>query len=85
VYEKIKAVSPGAAPYILTNAHRLRLLISMNLRELYHVARIRMDKTAQWDIRNLSGEMVRQAAEVFPIGAALACSKDTFDETKKGL
>ncbi|MBN1572315.1 MAG: FAD-dependent thymidylate synthase [Deltaproteobacteria bacterium] len=85
VYEKIRALSPKAAPYILTNAHRLRLLISLNLRELYHIARIRMDKTAQWDIRRLSSEMVRQAGEVFPIGTVLACSKDTFEETKKRL
>lgn len=85
VYDKIMEVSPHAAPYILTNAHRLRALISLNLRELYHIARIRIDKTAQWDIRNLSAEMVRMAGEVFPIGTALACSKDTFEETKKTL
>ncbi len=85
IYEKIRGVSPQAAPYILTNAHRLRALISLNLRELYHIARIRMDRTAQWDIRNLSAEMVRLAGEVLPIGTALACSKDTFEETKKGL
>jgi len=85
IYEKIKSASPQSAPYILTNAHRLRVIISLNLRELYHIARIRIDKTAQWDIRNLSAAMVKMAKEVFPIGTALACSKDTFEKTKESI
>jgi flavin-dependent thymidylate synthase len=85
MYDKIKSTLPQSAPYILANAHRLRVLISFNLRELYHIARIRIDKTAQWDIRNLSSAMVKIAKEVFPIGTALACSKDTFSETKENL
>jgi len=76
---------PEAAEYILTNAHRRRVIVSMNLRELYHVARLRMDETAQWDIRYLSADMVACAAEKMPIATALAVGKDAFEQTKRGL
>jgi thymidylate synthase ThyX len=34
--EKVKAIHPMLYPYLLTNAHRVRVLAKMNLRELYH-------------------------------------------------
>ena len=76
---------PEAGEYILTNAHRRRVLVSMNLRELYHVARLRMDETAQWDIRYLAADMVAAAAEKSPVATALAVGKDAFDRTMKEL
>ena len=41
VYDKIKKDSPQAAPYILTNAHRKRILMRLNAREMYHISRLR--------------------------------------------
>ena len=32
-----------AADYILTNAHRRRVLLKLNVRELYHLSRLRQD------------------------------------------
>jgi flavin-dependent thymidylate synthase len=85
VYEKIAARTPDTSEYILTNAHRRRVLVSMNLRELYHVARLRMDETAQWDIRYLTEEMVKCVAEKSPVAAALAVGKDAFERTRGEL
>ena len=82
-YMKLKEKFPNVAPYILTNAHRRRVLIHLNLRELYHMSRIRMDETAQWDIRLLTSEMAGLATEVMPIGAMLLCAKDRFHDVKK--
>jgi thymidylate synthase ThyX len=78
-YNKIYKDFPHIAPYILTQAHRRRVLLTVNIRELYHIARLRMDKTAQWDIRFLTEEMVKQARKVMPMSFLFCGAKDQFD------
>lgn len=80
VYEQIKAVNPLAAPYILTNAHRKRVLMRMNAREMYHISRLREDAHAQWDIQNISRAMAREARKVMPMTFALIGGKDRYNE-----
>lgn len=77
-YERIKRTAPEAAPYCLTNAHRRRVLFKANAREIYHIARLRADGHAQWDIRQIAEEMVARAREVMPLTMALATGKDGF-------
>lgn len=72
-------------PYILTNAHKRNVRIKLNLREMYHFCRMRMDSHAQWEIRDVANEMHRLASEVCPFGMALCCGKDQFEETYKKL
>ena len=57
-----KDIGP-AADYVLTNAHRRRALLKINVRELYHISRLRQDATAQWEIRQVAAEMARLAGE----------------------
>jgi flavin-dependent thymidylate synthase len=57
---------PGGA-YALTNAHRRRVVVEINARELYHFSRLREDVHAQWDIRGLAGRMVALAREAAPL------------------
>ncbi len=83
VYEKLKCKYGEAADYILTNAHRRRILVNVNLREIYHIARLRMDSQAQWDIRNVASEMVEAVKDAAPGAAALACGKDKFEKIKR--
>ncbi len=77
-YEQIKKKAPLAAAYVLTNAHRKRVLMKFNARELYHLARLRADAYAQWDIRELTEEMLKQARKVMPLTLMMACGKDSF-------
>ena len=84
-YEKIAAQTPAAAPYVLTNAHKRRVLFSSNARELYHVSRLREDPHAQWDIRNKSTQMIRLAKKVMPATMQLAVGKHLFEETHAAL
>lgn len=77
-FEQIKKKAPLAAPYVLTNAHRKRVAMKLNARELYHFARLRADEHAQWDIRLLACEMLRKAKKVMPLTLLLACGKDGF-------
>ncbi len=79
----LKNKQPGLEAYAYTNGHQKRVLLTANLRELYHFWRLRMDKHAQWEIREIAGEMLEQARNVAPIATLLACGKDQFSELKK--
>ena len=82
-YEQIKKKSPLAAGYVLTNAHRKRVLMKFNARELYHLARLRADAHAQWDIHDLTQKMLKQAQKVMPLTLMMACGKDSFKDVYK--
>jgi len=77
-YNRIKKAAPLAAGYILTNAHRKRIAMKINGRELYHIARIRADRHAQWDIRETAQSMLTLGKEVMPLTLILAMGKDSF-------
>jgi flavin-dependent thymidylate synthase len=80
LYRTIIAENQPAASYALTNAHRRRVLVGLNLRELYHFSRLRSDRHAQWEIRMLSDQMCAQAVNRVPAGAVLLGGKDDFVE-----
>ncbi|MEI7589857.1 MAG: FAD-dependent thymidylate synthase [Deltaproteobacteria bacterium] len=84
-YKKIKAENEFVATYILTNAHRRRVLMALNARELYLISRLRMDKHAQWDIRNIATALIKQAKKVMPLAMMLATGKDAFDDVYKNI
>ncbi|MBN1885582.1 MAG: FAD-dependent thymidylate synthase [Candidatus Krumholzibacteriota bacterium] len=77
--------SPDAAPYAFLNAHRRRVAIGVNLRELYHFSRLRSDRHAQWEIREISDLMCRLASRRLPAGSMLLGGKDVFDERRASL
>ncbi|MCU0581503.1 MAG: FAD-dependent thymidylate synthase [Syntrophales bacterium] len=81
-YNELQAAAPTAADYALTNAHRKRVLMKINARELYHIARLRADRHAQWDIRNLAKEMIARAQTVMPLTLMLATGKDDFADRR---
>ena len=85
VYDEINKKEPLAAPYILTNAHRKRVLIRLNARELYHISRLREDAHAQWDIQNISRLMSEQAKKVMPLTFALIGGKDRYNDIYQGI
>jgi flavin-dependent thymidylate synthase len=80
LYDAIRGEIPVAAPYILTNAHRKRIMMRFNARELYHISRLREDSHSQWDIRNISHQMVAKAKEVMPLVCGITAGKDSFNQ-----
>ncbi|MFH0886861.1 MAG: FAD-dependent thymidylate synthase [bacterium] len=80
VYYNILKYNQTAAPYILTNSHRKRVLFKCNARELYHISRLREDKTTQWDIRYLTAKMTALAKEVMPLTMMLIGPKEKYPE-----
>ena len=82
-YELIRQKTPEAAAYVLTNAHRRRVLMKLSAREMYHIARLRADGHAQWDIRDLSARMLAAARKIMPLTLMMACGKDGFELQRK--
>jgi len=80
LYSKIEPKLGFYAQYILTNAHRRRVLLGVNARELYHISRLREDEHAQWDIRNVSAEMTKLAKKKMPLTFMLIGGKDKYPE-----
>ena len=85
VYRAISKEDPLVAPYILTNAHKRRVLIRLNARELYHISRLREDAHAQWDIQDLSRLMTNEAKKVMPLTFALIGGKDSYKEIYQNI
>jgi len=73
------------AEYVLTNAHKRRVVFRINLRELYHFVRLRSDEHAQDEIRRISDGMVEILKEQFPLVTAMLCGKDTYAGTRKRI
>ena len=67
-------------PYMLTNAHRRRVVLSMNGRELYHFSRLREDAHAQWDIREIAHIMMSSLREKAPLTFMLTGGKSEVSD-----
>ncbi len=59
------------ARFVLPNATATRLVVTMNFRALRHFFTVRCDEAAQWEIRALALEMLRQVHALAP---------DVFDD-----
>jgi thymidylate synthase ThyX len=70
---------PLVAGYVLTNAHKRRVIFKANLRELYHFVRLRSDVHAQEEIRSISDMVVREMRSRFPVVTAMLCGKDGYE------
>lgn len=86
LYDRIREeVGAPVAPYVLLNAHRRRVLWKINVREIYHVSRLRLDAHAQWDIRRVAERVVELARLRISGLLLLVCGKDRFDEVRADL
>ena len=55
------------ARYILPNATETKIIMTMNARELLHFFALRCCQRAQWEIREMSDEMLRLVKRIAPI------------------
>jgi len=54
------------ARFILPQAVKTRLIMTVNLRELIHITCLRGSTAAQWEIREVVKEMINEASKVIP-------------------
>ncbi|MFA5070657.1 MAG: FAD-dependent thymidylate synthase [Patescibacteria group bacterium] len=67
VYPKIAAKFPEESRYLVLNAYRRRILINLNLRELYHFVKLRTSPAAHFSIREIAKRMYQLVREKHPI------------------
>lgn len=57
-------MKPEDARYLLPEATKTNLVMTANVRNLFHIFDMRLDKAAQWEIRNVVAAMMSAASEV---------------------
>ena len=66
------------ARIMLANGHNVRALLRLDARELIELSRLRNDHHAQWEIRDLSIELVERVRAVHPLIARACGGRDAF-------
>ncbi|HPH61358.1 MAG TPA: FAD-dependent thymidylate synthase [Candidatus Syntrophosphaera sp.] len=74
----LASISDELACYARLNADRVKVLVKMNLRELYHLIRLRCDEHAQWEINILAHAIAEQLRGVAPQATDWLCGKSEF-------
>jgi len=67
-YQRLRAlgIRKEDARFVLPNAASTRIIVTMNFRTLRHFFSVRCDQAAQWEIRALALEMLRQIHALAP-------------------
>jgi thymidylate synthase (FAD) len=80
-YRRLRAlgVRKEDARFVLPNATATRIIVTMNFRSLRHLFEVRCDRAAQWEIRALALEMLRQVHALAP-----AVFQDLYDRFLAG-
>ena len=65
-YDQVAATSPAAAQYLVTHAHYRRILARLNLRECYHLFKLRTSQLAHFSIREPMLEAMKLAVDTQP-------------------
>ncbi len=67
-YEELTKIVPlEDARFVLPNATETKIVATANARELMHFFKLRLDKAAQWEIRNLARRMFELVSNVAPV------------------
>jgi flavin-dependent thymidylate synthase len=68
LYQNLRksGVSPQDARYVLPNAFKTRMCMAANVREWRHILTLRLDKSAQPEMRELMAQVYDQLVMVFP-------------------
>jgi thymidylate synthase ThyX len=67
MYEKLYAISPDVAQYIVPNAFNRRVLAQFNLREAFAFCQLRSASNAHFSIRRVAQKMYEQMSAVHPL------------------
>ncbi len=65
-FRAIDGAVPAVAPYVLTHAHQRRLIAKFNLREAYHLLKLRGSPQAHYTIREVALQALAEIERVHP-------------------
>lgn len=66
VYQELASWNPHVAVYVIPNAFNRRVLMSLNLRECFHLCELRSQPNAHFSIRRIALRMAELVREVHP-------------------
>jgi len=66
-FQKINNHSPYLAEYLVTHAHNRRLLCKINLRECYHLLKLRTQPQAHFTIQEVGFKILNEIKKVHPL------------------
>lgn len=69
-YEQLARQDGRAASYVIPNAFRRRVLLTLNLREAFHFCELRSTENAHFAIRQIALQMAEQIRAVHPLLSA---------------
>lgn len=89
-FESYRALLDAGVPaedarYLLPNAMETKIVVTMNVRELFHFFELRCCKRAQWEIREVALEMLELAMPTAPylfMDAGASCRRGSCSEGK---
>jgi thymidylate synthase ThyX len=81
-YEELASWNPHVAAYVVPNAFNRRVLISLNLRECYHLCELRSQPNAHFSIRRIALRMAELIQEVHPTLAGFMRLPESADWRK---
>jgi thymidylate synthase ThyX len=67
MYEKLYAMSPDLAQYVVPNGYNRRVLATFNLRSAFHFCRLRSAANAHFSIRRVAQKTYEELARVHPM------------------
>lgn len=62
----LAGIKPEDARYLLPEATKTNLVMTMNVREVFHFLDMRTDKAAQWEIRQLAFDLIEAVSDHDP-------------------
>jgi thymidylate synthase ThyX len=66
MYERLAAVDPHLAAYVVPNGYNRRVLLQMNLRSAFHFCRLRSASNAHFSVRRVAQRMAEEIKRVAP-------------------
>ncbi|MGD8633514.1 MAG: FAD-dependent thymidylate synthase, partial [Anaerolineales bacterium] len=69
-YNKLAGWNPHVAAYLVPNGFNRRVLMTLNLREVFHFCELRAEKNAHFSIRRIALRMAEMVQSVHPLLAA---------------
>lgn len=73
-------IKPEDARYLLPNAMKTNIVVTMNVRSLFHFFDLRLGRRAQWEIRELAVQMAMEMEKVEP--ALMSIYYELYDKTR---
>ncbi len=75
-YERLVEEFPDEASYVVPNGFNRRLLMTLNLREAFHLCELRGTLTAHFSVRRTAGQIYEQIAKAHPLLAGYMRCRD---------